>query len=47
MDRDTRESLSDILGFTSTPSLGRYLGIPLKHPGSSSQDFNFVLDRVK
>ena len=26
VDRDTRESLSDILGFTSTPSLGRYLG---------------------
>ena len=47
VDKDTRDSLCDILGFTSTPSLGRYLGIPLKHPSSSSQDFNFVLDRVK
>ena len=47
VDRDTRESLCDILGFTSTPLLGRFLGFPLKQPGSSSQDFNFVLDRVK
>ena len=47
MDRDTREYLSDILGFASTPSLGRYLGFPIKHPGSSSHDFNFILERVK
>ena len=26
VDRDTRESLCDILGFTSTPLLGRFLG---------------------
>ena len=36
VDRDTRESLCDILGSTSTPFLGKYLGFPLKHPGSSS-----------
>ena len=47
VDQDTRESLSDILGFTSTPNLGKYLGIPIRHPNLSSQDFNFVLDRVK
>ena len=47
IDRDTRESLCDILGFASTPNLGKYLGIPIKQPGSSSQDFNFILDRVK
>ena len=47
VDRDTRESLCDILGFASTPFLGKYLGFPLKQPGSSSQDFNFILDRVK
>ena len=47
VDRDTRESLSDILGFTSTPSLGKYLGIPIKHPRSSSHEYNFILDRVK
>ena len=47
VDRDTRESLSDILGFTTTPFLGKYLGIPLKQPGSSSRDYNYILDRVK
>lgn len=47
VDKDTSESLCDILDFTSTPFLGKYLGIPLKQPGSSPQDFNFILDRVK
>ncbi|KAL0016452.1 hypothetical protein SO802_003521 [Lithocarpus litseifolius] len=35
VDRDKRESFSDILGIQSTPNLGRYLGIPIKakdHP---------------
>ena len=47
VDRDTRESLCDMLGFASTPFLGKYLGFPLKHPSSSSQEYNFILDRVK
>ena len=47
MDRDTMESLCDILGFSSTPFLGKYLGIPMKQLGTSSQDYNFILDRVK
>ena len=47
VDRDTRESLCDILGFASTPFLGKYLGFPLKHPNSSSQEYNFILDRAK
>ena len=47
VDQDSRESLSDILGYRSTPNLGKYLGIPIKHPNSSSQDFNFILDRIK
>lgn len=47
VDIDTRESLCDILGFRSTPSLRKYLGIPIKHPGTSSHDFNFILDRLK
>ena len=47
VNRAIRESLCDILGFASTPSLGRYLGFPIKHPGSTTQDFNFILDRVK
>lgn len=41
------ESFSDILGMQSTPNLGRYLGIPIKSQGPSSQDFNFILERVK
>ena len=47
VDRDTRESLCDILGFASTSFLGKYLRFPLKQSGSSSQDYNFILDRVK
>ena len=47
VDREARESLCDNLGFVSTTNIGKYLGIPLKHPGSSSLDFNFILDRVK
>ena len=47
VDRDTRESLCDILGFASTASLGKYLGFLIKHPGATTQDFNFILHRVK
>ena len=47
VDRDTRESLCDILGFASTPFLREYLGFLLKQPGSSSHDYDFILDRVK
>ena len=36
VDRDSREDFCDILGFQSTPNLGKYLGIPIKNPGSSS-----------
>ena len=47
VDRDCRENLCAILGFQSTPNLGKYLGIPINQQGFSSQDFNFVLERVK
>ncbi|XP_075673848.1 uncharacterized protein LOC142643189 [Castanea sativa] len=47
VDRDTRESLCDILGFASTPNLGKYPRIPIKQLDSSSQDFNSIFDRVK
>ncbi|XP_050259191.1 uncharacterized protein LOC126704213 [Quercus robur] len=47
VDRDTRESLCDILRFNSTPNLGKYLGFPIKHSRTSAQDFNFILDKVK
>ena len=36
VDRDSREDFCAILGFQSTPNLGKYLGIPIKNPGSSS-----------
>ena len=44
---DQRELLFGILGFNSTPNLGKYLGFPLKHTGDCKHDFDFVLDRVK
>ncbi|KAF3943229.1 hypothetical protein CMV_030189 [Castanea mollissima] len=44
---DFREELCKVLGITSTPNLGKYLGFPLKHLGSTSQDFNFVVERVQ
>ena len=47
VDKDSREDFYAILGFQSTPNLSKYLGVPIKHLGSSSQDFNFVLERVK
>ena len=36
-----------MLGFSSTSNLGKYLGFLLKHLGATSQDFNFVIERVQ
>lgn len=47
VDVDTRESLCDILGFHSTPNLGKYLGFPIKHRGAINEDLSFVLERVE
>ena len=47
VDSDQRELLSNTLGFSSTANLGKYLGFPLKHTGTSKHDFDYVLDRVK
>ena len=44
---DTRSSLLDILGFHSTQNLGKCLGFPLKHARSSSQDYNFIIEKVQ
>ena len=41
------EVLCDVLGMRSTPNLDKYLGFPLKHPGSMSHDFDFVIERVQ
>ena len=47
VEPDQRNIPSGILGFYSTPNLGKYLGFPLKHSGDRKHDFDFVLDRVK
>ena len=39
--------MCSVLEFRSTSSIGKYLGIPIKHQGQSNQDFNFILDRMK
>ena len=46
LDHSCREELCNILKFCSTPSLGKYLGFPLKHT-SSPQDFGAVIERVQ
>jgi len=47
VDMDDREAFYDILGFASTPYLGKNLGIPIRQPGMSSREYNFILDGVK
>jgi ribonuclease HI len=42
-----RSEFCAVLGFESTPNLGKYLGFPIKHIGSSSQDYDFVVERVQ
>lgn len=32
---ENRESLCEVLGFRSTPNLGKYLGFPIKHTSSA------------
>lgn len=44
---EQRDEMCEVLGMRSTPNLGNYLGFPLKLPGASSQDFDFVIDRVQ
>ena len=47
VDPVTRDSLCGILGVSSTPDLGRYLGFPLRSNGRNTKDFNFVVERVQ
>jgi ribonuclease HI len=44
---DLRSSLCGILGVASTPNLGKYLGFPLKSCRRSSNEFNFVVEKVQ
>ena len=43
---EERAEMCDILGFHSTPSLGKYLGIPIKH-SARTQDFGYIIERVQ
>ena len=43
---ENRTTLCDVLGFRSTPNLGKYLGFPIKHT-SSPQDFGFIIERMQ
>ena len=47
VSQDSRADFCEVLGFNSTPNLGKYLGFPLKHSGSTSRDFNFIIERVQ
>ena len=47
IDEEIRDSLCSILGFKSTPNLGKYLGFPVQYKNSSSRDFDFILERVQ
>lgn len=40
---DNRANLCETLGFRSIPSLGKYLGFPIKHPGIN-QDFGYIIE---
>jgi hypothetical protein len=42
-----RHHLCDILGVSSTPNLGKYLGFPLRSNGHSTKDFDFVMEKVQ
>ena len=46
VDLDMRNDLCDVLGFRFTPSLGKYMGFPIKHRGVQ-QDFGFILERIQ
>ena len=43
---ESRDELCEILGFRSTPSLGKYLAFPIKH-SSMHQDFRFIIERIQ
>jgi hypothetical protein len=39
--------LCGILGVSSTPNIGKYLGFPLRPNGRSSRDFDFIVEKVQ
>ena len=43
---ENKVSLCEVLGFRSTPNLGKYLGFPIKHT-SSPQDYRFTIEKLQ
>ena len=46
VDLDMRNGLCDVLGFRSTPSIGKHLGFRIQHR-RVQQDFGFILKRIQ
>ena len=42
-----RQHLCGILGVSSTPNIGKYLGFPLRPNGCSSRDFDFIVKKLE
>ena len=43
---DNRADLCELLRFWSAPSLGKYLGFPIKHSGIN-QDFGYIIKQMQ
>lgn len=43
---EKRTNLCDVLGLRSIPTIGKYLGFPIKH-NVTPQDFGFIIDNVQ
>ena len=43
---ENKASLCEVLGFRSTPNLGKYLGFPIKHT-FSTQDYGFIIEKLQ
>lgn len=41
------QQLSELLGFTPTADLGKYLGVPLHHQRVTKDTYQYVIDKVK
>ncbi len=41
-----RQHLCGILGVSSTPSIGKYMGFPLRPNGRITRDFDFIVEKV-
>lgn len=44
---DRMRDINNVLGFSSTEDLGKYLGVPILHKKVTRSTFNYVLEKVK